>query len=413
MRILFLPHRLPFPPHKGDKIRALNILRHLAKHHEVLLACPIDDPADLEHLATVRALTSELVYEPIRPALRKAAALFTALPRGRSITAACFHCKPLQQRVDALIGRERVDAVLCYSSCMAEYVFRSRQRAQLHAMPKVMDLIDVDSLKWRQYAERCPAWARPIYRYEASRLEQLEQRIAREFDRILVVSEQEARHFPQDVARAKLAPMGNGVDLEFFAPRAPARPHATPRLVFSGVMDYWPNIEGITWFAEKVLPLVQQEVPGTELCIVGNRPAPAVRRLAHRPGVVVTGYVEDMRDYVASAAVCIAPLRIARGIQNKVLEAMAMARPVVASTQAHEGLVARPGRDLEVADDAAAFAAATVELLRNPGRAAALGQCARACVERHYAWGEQLRLLDEIFPPDQSIQAGKLVSARK
>ncbi|MGH8275441.1 MAG: glycosyltransferase, partial [Steroidobacteraceae bacterium] len=157
------------------------------------------------------------------------------------------------------------------------------------------------------------------------------------------------------------------------------------------------NVEGIRWFVERIYPSIQAAVPGVRLYVVGNRPSADVQRLGAYNGVTVTGFVEDVRDYLAGASACIAPLQIARGIQNKILEAMAMGRPVIATRVAFEGIRAQPGRDLVVADGEAAFAAATVELLRDAGRAAQIGRNARLCVEQGYSWATSLRGLDETF----------------
>lgn len=399
MRLLFLTHRLPYPPHKGEKIRALNILKHLARGHEVHLGCLVDDAGDLKHLEDLRPYVRGVVYERVRPTLRKALAL-PALLRSRSISVECFYSGALQRKIDDLIERERIEAVLCSSSPMAEYLFRSRHSERLPRIPKVMDLIDVDSFKWRQYAEHSAPWVSWIYRYEAQHLGAYERRIAAAFDRVLVVSEREKSCFPGTACPDNVSVMGNGVDLEFFSPQPAARRTLPERsLVFTGVMDYRPNVDGVTWFVERILPLVRRAVPEVRLYIVGNRPTAEVRRLAKAPGIVVTGFVEDVRDYLAGASACIAPLRIARGVQNKILEAMAMGRAVIATRAAYEGVDAVPGRDLVVAEDEAGFAAAAIELLNSAERREDIGRSARACVEQRYSWAENLGVLDELFPP--------------
>ena len=398
MRVLFLSHRLPYPPHKGEKIRALNVLKFLARRHEIYLGCLIDDPRDLPHVAHLSSYVHGLIFERIHPGLRRALAL-PAVLGSRSITVTCFYSRRLQRRLDDLIERERIEAVFCSSSPMAEYLFRSRHSERLRSVTRVMDLIDVDSFKWAQYARESPPWSAWIYRHEARHLAAFEQRIAREFDHVLVVSEQEKRYFPVGTCPAKLSAVLNGVDLQFFSPDYSGRAtRPGPTLVFTGAMDYRPNVDGIRWFVDRVLPRVQSAVPDVQLYVVGNRPTKDVRRLGRRAGVVVTGFVEDVRDYLAGASVCIAPLRIARGIQNKILEAMAMGRAVIATRAAFEGISAEPQRDLVVADGEGEFAAAAVALLRDRQRAEQIGRNARVCVERRHSWGENLRLLQELFP---------------
>jgi sugar transferase (PEP-CTERM/EpsH1 system associated) len=267
-----------------------------------------------------------------------------------------------------------------------------------------MDLIDVDSRKWEQYAEKSPAWSAWLYRREARCLGAYERRIAESFDRVLVVSEQERELFPGDQRGALLA-VPNGVDLEYFTPDYQSRADMPPMsIVFTGVMDYWPNVEGVRWFVEHIFPRIRSAVPNAHLYIVGSRPGNAVRRLGTTAGITVTGHVDDVRDFIAGARVCVAPLRIARGVQNKVLEAMAMGKAVISTPYAFEGLAAVLGQDLEVAGDEERFAAVAVDLLKDSARAQMLGRNARHCVEQGYSWAASLRLLEAILsgPPTAS-----------
>jgi len=397
MRILVLSHRMPYPPNKGEKIRSYNIVRYLAARHEVYVGSLIDDAADLKQIEAFRPQVKGFLFGRIDGRSRAVSAL-RSLPRSRPITVTHFHSDDLQRQVDELLESQRFDAIFCFSSPMAEYVFRSRAQARIAGAVKVMDLIDVDSYKWQQYAAVSRPWTAWIYRYEAHHLAAYERRIAASFDRLLVVSEQESGYFPGKLPPGRLGAMSNGVDLTFFSPLHSGRATATgPALVFTGVMDYWPNVEGVKWFVERIWPRIQASVRDAQLYIVGSRPAPDVRRLGSVAGVTVTGFVEDVRDYVGVATVCVVPLRIARGIQNKVLEAMAMGKAVISTPQAFEGIHAEAGRDIVVADGEEAFAAAAVELLRNPARAADIGQNARRCVEKFYSWDENLRQLDGIL----------------
>jgi sugar transferase (PEP-CTERM/EpsH1 system associated) len=395
-RLLMLAHRLPYPPDKGDKIRAFHVLSHLARHHELRLACLVDDAGDLAHVPALRRIASDVAVERIDGPLRRVASLRALWPP-RSITVTHFHVPALQRRIDEWIDAAPVDGVLCSSAAMAEYLFRSRHRdGRLRQAVRAMDLIDVDSRKWAQYAAGASPWRAWLYRHEARRLGDYERRIVEAFDRTFLVSAAEARLLPAAAGAGRVGAFGNGVDLAFFSPR-PRGPQAAPLLVFTGVMDYPPNVDGVDWFARSVLPIVRAACPEVGFAIVGSRPTAAVRRLARLPGVTVTGFVPDVREWLARAALCVAPLRIARGVQNKVLEAMAMGRATVATPQAHEGIEAVPGREIVVADGAEAFAAAVLDLLRERGRAEAIGAAARACVERRYRWDAHLRVLDEVF----------------
>jgi polysaccharide biosynthesis protein PslH len=409
MRLLFLTHRMPFPPNKGDKIRSFHILSYLAKRYEVYLACLVDDEKDLRFVQEVETLVQQVVYARVHPQMKKLCAL-RALVRSSPITVDYFYSRALQRRIDDIIDDSEIDAFVCFSSPMAEYLCRSRHaRGKIALAVKVMDLIDVDSYKWRQYADKTPPWKSWIYRYEARHMAVYERRIAAMFERVYLVSEQEKCYFPGGADVRNLHVLSNGVDLEFFSPaHSGGRTEAGPTLVFTGMMDYRPNVEGVKWFVDRILPHIQDAVSDVRFFIVGNRPAAEVKRLALARGVVVTGFVEDIRDYLAVASVCVVPLRIARGIQNKVLEAMAMGKAVVCTPQAYEGIRAQSGRDLVVAEGEDAFASATIELLRDAEKAAVLGRNARQCVERNYAWEANLAVLGRLLVPDG---AGPVVHA--
>jgi sugar transferase (PEP-CTERM/EpsH1 system associated) len=399
VRILFLAHRIPYPPNKGDKIRAFHILQHLCTRHDVTLATLIDDSTDLAVVPALRKHVKALVHERIDQAGRRLWAL-RGLLLGGSITVRHFYTPRLQVAIDGLLEANEFDAVFCSCSPMAEYVFRSRHFAgRLARLVKLMDFIDVDSYKWRQYADRSPAWSAWVYRHEARTLGAYERRICREFDRVLLVSEQEASYFPDALDAGKLQAVGNGVDLEFFQPHPERSADDGPVLVFTGMMDYWPNVEGMRWFLHNVYPRVREALPSIKLLVVGSRPTSEVRGWVKHGGVTVTGYVPDVRDYLGKAAVCIAPLRVARGIQNKVLEAMAMGKAVVSTPEAFEGIRAVPGDDLVLAADATTFAANVIALLNDPVEAKRVGDNARRCVERNYSWAANLAVLDSLMVP--------------
>lgn len=402
MKLLVITHRLPCPPHKGEKIRALNILRFLAERHDVHLASLVDDDADLSYVEQLQPYVRSLTIQRVHPRWRKLFAL-SAVVGGESVTCRYFYSSTLQRRIDSLIESELIEGIFCSSSATSEYLFRSRHAGMLRHVPKVMDLIDVDSVKWQHYAKQSGVGSAWLYGREARCLGELEERIGCEFDRVLVVSEAE-RSYCGSMSHDRVVTVPNGVDLDYFAPGTVTQGNFQgPALVFTGVMNYRPNVDGISWFVNSILPAVRAAVPGVRLYIVGNHPTKAVQRLSSEPNVIVTGFVPDVRQYVARG-VCIAPLRIARGIQNKVLEALAMGRPTVVTLQAFEGIDAEPGKDLLVAEDAEDFAARTVELLQDPERAARLGQAARACAVGRYSWTRNLGILEEFFPSDGLVQ---------
>jgi len=282
---------------------------------------------------------------------------------------------------------------------MAEYYFRSPYKKRgVKSLVRIMDLIDVDSYKWAQYSEKSSGLKRLIYRFEARCLSRYEHRIAETFDHLLVVSEQERNIFLRGLAVDNLSVVTNGVDLDFFNPQHPQRQQTQkPTLVFTGVMDYWPNIEGVQWFVEKIFPRIRTVVPDTIFYIVGSRPTAEIKRLEQIEGIMVTGFVEDIRDYLVMADVCVVPLRIARGIQNKILEAMAMGKSVVTTFQAFEGIKAVSGEEIIPVDDEGMFAAAVINLLQDRQKAEIMGAKARQCMETHYSWDRNLSVLDNIL----------------
>lgn len=388
--LLLLVHRIPFPPNKGDKIRSYHLLKHLAQRYRVHLGSFVDDPDDWQHVPAMEALCASSHFARLGPLQGRLRSL-AALASGASLSRGFYKDAGMRAWVDRTVAAHGIKRIMMFSSVMAQY-------AEGHPQARrVIDFCDVDSDKWRQYADKKAFPVNWLYRHEAGKLLAWERAIAADFDASLFVSAPEAELFRQLAPESadRIGFFNNGVDTDYFSPDAA---HASPfdagelPLVFTGAMDYWPNIDAVQWFADQVLPLILAELPQARFYIVGARPAPAVQALATRPGIVVTGTVPDVRPYLAHAALAVAPLRIARGIQNKVLEAMAMARTVIASPQAFEGIDATPGADLLVADAAADQAALALRLLRAPDPA--IGHAARACVVRNYSWPAHLSRIE-------------------
>ena len=398
--LLFLIQRLPYPPTKGEKIRALRIFQYLSQWYEMHLGCLLDDPADAEHVGTMRALCASSHIAPLNRTVATLTCL-RGLLTSEALSVTYFRDRGLARWVRATIADVKPARIFVYSSNMAPYVLDVPRSA-----PLVVDLVDVDSEKWRAYADQVSGPKRWIYRREWRKVAALERRIAAEADLSTFVSDAEAALFvtlvPESAARVR--GISNGVDPVYFDPAGPYPPvydTDVPNYVFTGTMNYPPNADAAIWFAAEVLPLIHRHLPDAQFHIVGHSPNDAVRALARRPGVHVTGRVADVRPYVAHATAAVAPLRIARGIQNKVLEAMAMARPVVATSGALEGIEAEPNWEILLADDAADFAAACIALVTS-GHAAAIGQAARHCVLRNYDWAVRLSRYDDIMRPAEA-----------
>ena len=389
--MLYLAHRLPFPADKGDKVRTHHILRQLAAQHRVVLATFVDDAADLpgrEQLARWCDVGCAIRLRPLWARLRA----LTGLLRGTALTLAYYRDRRMQAWVDQLRRSGCVDAVVVSSSSMAPY-------AEGFNVPVVMDFIDVDSAKWAAYAGQSAWPASWVYAREGRLLSRFEQQMAARAAQVFFVTRRELELF-QSVPGVPATPanvLGNGVDTDYFAPQA-GRPSPFDDgelpLVFTGTMNYRPNIDAVCWFAREVLPQLRQRWPALRLSIVGRHPAAEVRALVGA-SVRVTGAVGDVRPWLQHAAVVVAPIQIVRGLQNKILEAMAMGRPVVVASACVDTLDLKAGTHLVVASEAAQYLQEITALLADPGRCQQLGDAARVRMQHHYGWQVQLAPLTE------------------
>lgn len=388
-----LVHRIPFPPNKGDKVRSFHILQHLAQKYRVSVGAFVDDPADWQYQSKLQALCDDVHLEKLSPKLGKLRSL-SGLLSGEALSLPFYRSASMQQWVDQIIAQKNIRKVLIYSSQMAQYVMNKPE------MTRIADFVDIDSDKWLQYGQS-KSWPLSwVYAREGNKLRQFEIDVASRFDATTFVSGTEAADFRKlsGMRDDRVMHVNNGVNTDYFNPELalpdPYQPAGTV-LVFTGAMDYWPNIDAVEWFVQQVLPKLRAQVPTLQFYIVGARPTEAVLALARLPGVVVTGGVPDIRPYIRHATLAVAPLRIARGVQNKVLEAMALGKLVVASLQAAEGIEAESGKHMLVAADAAAFVATILAVLAEPD--ATIGLAARAHMLQCYDWDTSLARFDRLF----------------
>ncbi len=423
MSLLFLAHRVPFPPDRGDKIRSFHILEYLARRTPVHLVAFADDEADFDPPAVFTDMLASCTILP-RSKTQKRAAI-EALVGGKPVSLTAFASGAMRAAVKRVLPD--VSGIYCFSGQMAQYL-------PVGGPPVVMDFVDMDSAKFAGFAEDARGPMRWMMRREARLLGAFERGIAVRVSASLFVSEAEAALFRDGGAGGRILAVENGIDSVKFDPAGsyltPSHPPGVgrgpigkvavtgdgpspstspiwapayaggdiaqrdaPLIVFTGQMDYRPNIDAVTWFARDILPLIRRCHPA-HFAIVGRSPTAAVNALAGEH-VTVTGAVDDVRGWLAAAAVCVAPLKLARGIQNKVLEAMAMARPVVASAAAAEGI--DHAGTIRVAATAQDFADQVVALLEVRETAAELGHAARAQVIRRYGWDARLAPLDALF----------------
>jgi polysaccharide biosynthesis protein PslH len=401
--LLFLMQRLPYPLIKGEKVRNWQILNYLTKWYDVHFGCLIDDPADFQHIDTVRALCKDMYAAPLDKKRAKLTCA-TGLLTGEPLSVTFFRDRGLRRWVEDVVTRIKPEMIFVNSSNMAPYILDLPVTGK-----RVVELGDIDSEKFRSYSETAGMPMRQIYRREWRLVKDLERRVALECDYSVLVTEPEAALFRREVPEAadKIVGISCGVDHRYFDPshdyEPPFDPVAGPSFVFTGTMDYLPNIDAVTWFADQVLPVIRQTIPDARFFIVGSNPADEVKCLARQNGIIVTGRVPDVRPYVFHATASVGPMRIARGIQNKVLEAMAMAKPVIVTSGALEGIDATPGREVILADDAQAFAEAAVRLSGANGATTpegqGLGRAARRLILERYDWDACLSGFDALMRP--------------
>lgn len=391
--LLFLCHRIPYPPNKGDKIRSFHWLMSLVKHFRVHLGAFVDDPSDWAHAGRLQRECASTYFAPLRRSKATLGSLSGFL-EGAPLTFPYYRDRGMHHWVQERLSRCPIQYIFVFSAAMAQYA----QHERWATVRRVIDFVDVDSDKWRQYASTRHWPASWVYRREAERLQVAESKLARVFDASILVSDHEADLFRSLLAgvACRVEAINNGVDIGYFAyddqRPSPYPPSAEP-VVFTGAMDYWANVDAVVWFVREIWPLVLEKRPRALFSIVGARPTPDVLALANS-NVQVSGSVPDVRPYLQHARVVVAPMRIARGIQNKVLEGMAMEKPVVVTSRGFEGLHAVPGRDLLVCDEPEVFAAQILSLFDGAG--STIGESARRRVAERYDWAYSSQRLMEL-----------------
>jgi sugar transferase (PEP-CTERM/EpsH1 system associated) len=393
--LLFLAHRIPYPPTKGDKIRSYHLLRFLATRYRVHLGTFIDREEDRVHEPALDALCESklaVTLDPRAAKLRSVAGFLT----GEALTLPYYRSPEMRRWVESIVADHSIRRAIVYSGTMAQYV----RDLNLHV---VLDFVDVDSAKWTQYSERRSWPSSYVFRREGEKLLSFERSAAAGSAASVFVSRAEAELFLRSAPEfsVRVHVIENGVDSDYFSPdplrASPFRTGETA-IVFTGAMDYWPNVDAATWFAREIMPSINQQRPDARFYIVGMNPSASVRALASLPGVVVTGSVPDVRPYTQHASVVVAPLRVARGVQNKVLEAMAMARPVVVSSSAANGIAAEAGVDFERAGDAQQFSTSVMKLLRDDA-GSAMGWRARTRIRAAYNWDRNMTGFERLLRP--------------
>jgi sugar transferase (PEP-CTERM/EpsH1 system associated) len=394
VRVLYLCHRIPYPPDKGDKIRAFHQLRSIAARHEVDVFTLADEAVDLTHRAALAAHCHRLTVSRVHPKLARLRSLPYLLTR-TPLTVPYFYSGELQTEVRKAVASRSYDRIFVYCSAMAQYV------QSVDGIPQVLDLVDVDSDKWTQYAAFTRFPLSTVYRREGRTLQAYERTACERASYVLVSTEREAQLARRVSPGANVCVLPNGVNAEYFKPEAGSTAgQAQEAVIFTGDMSYFPNEEAVVFFARKVLPLIRREIAGVRFLIVGRNPGRKVKELQKIEGVEVTGFVPDVRTWLAQAQVAVAPFTIAAGIQNKILEAMSYGLPVVATPRAAQGLSSRVADKVHTGNTPEELASKVIVLVRDSQLAQRIGLDGRHAVMQDYSWDSALdRLLELLEGP--------------
>ncbi|SIS47614.1 TIGR03087 family PEP-CTERM/XrtA system glycosyltransferase [Neptunomonas antarctica] len=396
--LLFLCHRIPYPPNKGDKIRVYHLLKYLADHYTIYLGTFIDDPSDWKYVGNVEAFCAKSCFiklDPLSAKIKCIKGFFT----GKPLTLPYYENHELQQWINSVVREHHIDKVLAVSAVMAQFL----TDPSLGLNTKIIDIVDIDSDKWQQYSDMKMWPLSWVYRREARTLLSYEKQVADFFDISFFVSSAEAELFKKKALglEHKITFYNNGVDSEYFTLlnicSSPYPKNILP-IVFTGAMDYWPNIDAVNWFAKKVMPELKKILPDICFYIVGSNPSEQVRQLQKTGEVDVIGRVEDIRPYIHHAMASVAPMRIARGIQNKVLEAMAMEKTVVVSTMGLEGINAESGTEIILADSVEEYVKEINAIVQ--GKYQSMGSTARKRVQADFNWSETLPIVKTLLEKD-------------
>jgi sugar transferase (PEP-CTERM/EpsH1 system associated) len=388
VKILYLAHRIPYPPNKGEKIRSFNQIRHFAKKHEVHLLAFRDRPEDEGFEKELMEFCCSVTIIPMRRSLQLARAA-VSLFRGRPWSLGFFKSLRMRRAVGERLHSIPFDLVFVYSSSMAQYAEGT------NTVPKFLDFVDSDASKWRQYsAIKAPPFSW-LYGYEARSLGKFEALMVRRFNACSFVGPREATHLTQPDLRRKILFVQNGINIDFFQP--PVGNRSEPIIIFTGAMDYFPNVDAVHFFVKEVFPTIQASVADVRFLIVGSQPNRAVRKLGQLPGIRVTGTVKDVRPFLAQARVAVAPIRVSQGIQNKILEALASGLPVVATPNAAAGLTDIGDFPITVAENGPAFASNVIRLLSSADLTPSTVQRTRDRLRQMYDWDTNLAKFDTAF----------------
>ncbi len=398
MNILFLAQRVPFPPNKGEKIRTFNQLKYLTEQkHKISVCAPLEQDEDVNYFKELADKYCEnitnhaLTVKPLR--------LLKGLLKGQALSVANFYVNELQNKFDCLLQQQCFDVVICTSSAMAEYIYKSESIQNLEKKPLLlMDFMDLDSDKWRQYAQTSNWPMKWIYQREARILAKYEQQITHDFDASFFIADAEVDLFNSRCSNAgKVLTMGNGMDTTAFVPAKAAPENEAPVFLFTGVMDYKPNVDAVVWFVETVWPSILAKYKKARFIIAGMNPSSSVNELTNITGIEVTGFVDDILPYYHQSDYFVAPFRLARGVQNKVLQAFACGLPVISTPMGAEGIDCVQDEHILIANNENDFLSAVEKLESDQVFRSTVKNNALSLIHEHYSWQGKLQVLDDVL----------------
>jgi sugar transferase (PEP-CTERM/EpsH1 system associated) len=398
MKILIISQRCPYPPNKGEKIRTFHQLKFFNEcGHDVILASPYEDDSEQIHFNELKkhycfeVQSEKLPAKPIR--------LVSGLLKNKALSTSNFYSAKLQSKIDAVLESQKVDVIFCSASSVSEYIFRSKAFAKLNPPPSlIMDFMDVDSDKWVQYKKSHQWPLSAVYGRESRLIAEIEARIVKKFDHCLLITQTEVDLFQSIHENVKnVTAIENGLDTNVFYPPANPRQTVHPYFLFAGVMDYAPNIDAVMWFIDLVWPAVKKQWPNAKFCIAGMNPTDKIKKLQLNEGIEVTGFVDDIKPYFDKANIFIAPFRIARGVQNKVLQAFACGLPVIASSMGAEGIRCNVEQDILLADTPEQFINRIEQLTNNQECYTYISDNALKNVTHNYSWESILQPLKTLL----------------
>jgi sugar transferase (PEP-CTERM/EpsH1 system associated) len=397
LNIIFLAQRVPFPPNKGEKIRTFNQIKYLSDKHKITICAPLEPNEDISYFQTLsKEYCENISYHGLS---NKALRLIKGLLSGKALSVANFYSDKLQSKFDALLKEKCFDTIICTSSAMAEYIYKSKSLKQLIKKPQlIMDFMDLDSDKWRQYSETSSWPMKWIYQREAQILSDYEKKVTHDFDTSFFIADAEVELFKSRVnSSGKVLTMGNGMDTDSFFPAITPLNNNAPVMLFTGVMDYKPNIDAVVWFVEHVWQEILKEYPEARFIIAGMNPTSQVKGLEKISGIEVTGFVDDILPYYHQSDYFVAPFRIARGVQNKVLQGFACGLPVISTPMGAEGIDCTKDIDILIASTADEFLSCIKQLDCDAEFREMIKANALKLIHERYSWEGKLQVLDNVL----------------